>query len=721
VVIAAPELGTVLADLDLGWPLTVVDWSQPDARVVLVGALTAGHAVLALVADDAREAEALAAGATEVARWPGSRAALRARATRAARAARLPWLERLCELTPDAVELVDTDVHLLDLNPGFEEVTGFAREEALGKTTAELFRSDAQDPAYYRQIGVALEQHGVWRGQLTARRRDGSVSFQTAIIASVRDPLGHEVGHLAVKRDSSRDDVARGALEGAEARTRGLMDRAADGVVVHDPDGRIVDVNPSACALFGVERAQLLGRSILDHDERDPTSARRAWSQLGDSRVAIETRWARGGDRVDVEVSMVRVRLGGAGFVLNVARDITERVRARTELRAINEHLEGLVRARTEELEAALARLRVVLDTMDQGIAALGPDGSVEVINRAMQEMLAIDPGDALPPRVRELGQVCAQEGGRMSTQIEMPEQRIGGLVVTPIELDDDERSRRIGCVLSVRDMTREVEVDRMKTDFTATVSHELRTPLTSILGFAKLARTKLEARVWPAVDDADPKVRKAMDVVAANLQIIVDEGHRLSTLIDDVLDIAKMEAGRVDWRREPIDPGQLIGRAVMATGALFDGRSVDLIAEPTEAPEFIGDPDRILQVLLNLISNAAKFTQQGFVRVTASRERAAGAGVDGVGVEFQVRDTGTGISAAEHDLIFDRFRQAGSGAMTNKPAGTGLGLPICRQIVEHHGGRIWVDSWPGRGSSFRFWMPLEPPRPAGEQAPEDS
>jgi CheY-like chemotaxis protein/nitrogen-specific signal transduction histidine kinase len=257
--------------------------------------------------------------------------------------------------------------------------------------------------------------------------------------------------------------------------------------------------------------------------------------------------------------------------------------------------------------------------------------------------------------------------------------------------------------VVLVRDVTREREVDRMKTDFIATVSHELRTPLTSVLGFAKLARTKLDL-LLPLVPEGDKKLQRAAQQVTGNLEIISSEGSRLADLINDVLDISKMEAGRVDWREDVIRVPELVDRAIAATSGLFaDASPVQRLRRvDDDLPFVVGDPQRLLQVLINLISNASKFTREGTITLAARR-------VTG-GVELSVEDTGPGIPAKDHALIFERFRQSSSDTLTDKPKGTGLGLAISKHIVEHHGGRIWVESEVGRGSRFALVLPVQEP-----------
>jgi signal transduction histidine kinase/CheY-like chemotaxis protein len=248
-------------------------------------------------------------------------------------------------------------------------------------------------------------------------------------------------------------------------------------------------------------------------------------------------------------------------------------------------------------------------------------------------------------------------------------------------------------------------EADAAKSAFLSTVSHELRTPLTSVLGFAKIIKKRLDDRIFPLVPTDDKKVAQTIAQVEDNLKVVVSEGERLTKLIDDVLDLAKIEAGKLEWHMEDVGIADIIDRATAATSSLFEQKGLRLIKDvATDLPVLKGDRDRLIQVVINLISNAVKFTSEGSVTCRAVRQ--------GGDVVVSVVDTGLGIAPADQPKVFERFKQVGD-TLTDKPKGTGLGLPICREIVEHHGGRIWVESALGQGSTFSFSLPL----PAGAQA----
>lgn len=245
-------------------------------------------------------------------------------------------------------------------------------------------------------------------------------------------------------------------------------------------------------------------------------------------------------------------------------------------------------------------------------------------------------------------------------------------------------------------------ELDKMKTGFLSSVSHELRTPLTSILGFAKLISRDFK-RSFLALADNDAKLKKKSRRISDNLEIIRHEGERLTRLINDVLDLNKIESGRIDWNDEEVQIAEIVNHAQLAVSGQY-AQNPALVLKVDVAkglPPLAIDKDRMLQVFINILNNAAKFTEKGVITF-----RAYLASKDFVG--FSVSDPGIGIPQKDHSNIFDKFHQVSDkDTIAQKPQGTGLGLAICKQIVEHYEGRIWVESDPGKGSTFTFELPI--------------
>lgn len=229
--------------------------------------------------------------------------------------------------------------------------------------------------------------------------------------------------------------------------------------------------------------------------------------------------------------------------------------------------------------------------------------------------------------------------------------------------------------------------LDRLKDDFMSSVTHELRTPLTAIRGLAELMRDE------PGMPQAQRQ---------QFLGIVVDEAQRLSRLVNQVLDMAKIESGHAEWAQAEVDLKALARQAADAVAGLMRERGVALsLALPPHAlPPLQADPDRLMQVLVNLLSNAAKFAPAGSGQVRLALQ------ADAQGATFSVADDGPGVPQAERELVFEKFRQGSGGGQ--RPQGTGLGLPICREIVAHHGGRIWLQPDAGQGACFCFTLPWQ-------------
>ncbi|MBI3514672.1 MAG: histidine kinase [Proteobacteria bacterium] len=229
-------------------------------------------------------------------------------------------------------------------------------------------------------------------------------------------------------------------------------------------------------------------------------------------------------------------------------------------------------------------------------------------------------------------------------------------------------------------------ELDQLKDEFITMVTHELRTPLTSIRSFSEILHDHAEL---------------SADQRREFLGIIIKESERLTRLINQVLDLARIEAGQFDWQIGPVDLRGVVEEAIAATGQLFKDRSVALEASlPGELPLIRADRDQLMQVVVNLLSNAVKFSPARRGRVRVAVDAAADA------LELRVSDNGPGIAPGDQDTIFEKFHQVGD-PLSGKPQGSGLGLAICRRIVEHLGGRIRVDSAPGAGATFAVQLPF--------------
>ncbi len=372
---------------------------------------------------------------------------------------------------------------------------------------------------------------------------------------------------------------------------------------------------------------------------------------------------------------------------------------------------ESVDRATTEHMDT-LAHFRTIIDNLADGLLVTDNNGRITHYNPALLEMYGYGSNapdlsgrdiSFLSPRgLEELAEgVVGGDAGAQVAEVLLSSGRTGKAVATAIHKHHGGKGEGLGVVFLIRDITSEKEVDRMKTEFISMVSHELRTPLTSIMGFAKIVRKKLEKVIKPHLNMGAPKVRRSSEQIMGNMDIIISESLRLTELVNDTLDISKMDDGKVEWKMVENDLRGIFEQSLASSVTLFTEKRLEWsMYVPDDLPKVVVDWDRMIQVMVNLISNAVKFTDKGGIKLLAERRNSE--------VLVSVRDTGCGIPREEHKRIFERFKQVGD-TLTDKPKGTGLGLPICKHIVEMHGGSIWVESMPGKGSSFFFSLPLRP------------
>jgi signal transduction histidine kinase len=401
----------------------------------------------------------------------------------------------------------------------------------------------------------------------------------------------------------------------------------------------------------------------------------------------------------------------------------------------------------TAALTEEKSKLDAILRNIADGLLVTDPQGAVILVNPAFETMFRpfgakhqrpqndIQPGEktAAGQAVQEhalvhlIQQAVDKPTATFSTEIATHDERIFKATAAAIQEDDGpdtgSASRLLGVVTVVRDISQEKAVERMKSDFVTTVSHELRTPLTSVLGFAKLIGRALQKEILPWMSEEDHynrHIQRALRRIERNLDIMIVEGERLTRLLQDVLDISKMESGKVEWRNVEIDLLALIQDVAAAYCEQARGKGLSLevtSCEESPLPPLVADRERITQVLENLLSNAVKFTETGGITISA-RSLAPGEAIhgwrateaQGGGVWITVQDTGPGIAAEDLPRLFHRFQQLVTDTLTDKPRGTGLGLAICKEIIEHYGGTIWAESTMGVGTTFYFTLPLQPP-----------
>jgi len=581
----------------------------------------------------------------------------------------------IVESALDAVISMDADGRIIGWNRQAEAIFGWPRSEALGRRVSETIippRDRAAHESGVRRFLTTGERSILNRRvEVTGLHRDGREIPLELAITALR--VGGAPAFSAFLRDVSerrQAEAERARLLEAERAAREEAEAAQQRLAVL----------AEASALLS---ASLDYKTILRRIARLPVPRLADWCTV---------------DVVD------------DGGIRRVAAAHTDPARER--------QVRGLLRRypiRLDEPRAVAIVLRtgephLEAELSDEGLSAAARDARHLRILRSLRPRSALTV--PLVARGRRLGALALTFGdsGRRYTAADLPfVQDLAGraaLALDNARLYGEARAaeaalRSLNTQLEARvaDRTaqlaaavRELEAaSRAKSEFLANMSHELRTPLNAIIGFSELL---IDAR-----DDEDAAARTAY------LQTIHASGQHLLALVNDILDLSKIEAGKMEVRLAPVAVAEVVAQALATVQPLAARKGIALFVAAEGAGEIVADEGRLTQILLNLLSNAVKFTPEGG-RVTVEAVRLPDV------VQVSVSDTGIGIAPEDHDRIFDEFQQI-DGSASRRQEGTGLGLALTRRLVELHGGRIWVESALGQGSRFYVTLPSRPASPA--------
>lgn len=597
-------------------------------------------------------------------------------------------------------------------------IHGYAPQEFV-PTVEKLMQSI--HPEDRRLLQEAMER-GAKEGEagdlvLRVVRPDGSVRVTSSKSEIAFDEDGKPVRVIGTVQDITERKQAEDALREAEARYRALVEQMPAITYTNPlkPGGPSTYISPQIEKILGYsveeckEDPSLLDRA-LHPDDRERVEAAEAHAEATGEPMSLEYRMrTRDGREVWVQDELVLVRdeEGRPLFWQGILLDITERKRAEEKLRKSEERYRSIL----EQIHD------VYLETDLKGNFTFFNHALVEALGYTEEELRGMNylqcTVKRCVPRLRKAFEEVYRTG--------IPARNLGWEIIrkdgqrryveSTTSLITDEQGRKVGFRGIIRDVTerkqneRELEearraaeeASRAKSEFLANMSHEIRTPMNGVIGMAELL---LDTDLTPEQRDYAETIRSS--------------GETLLAVINDILDFSKLESGKVQLETLDFDLYETVEEVTALFATLAHRKDIELagFVEPDVPARLRGDPFRLRQILTNLISNAVKFTEEGevFVRASLARESP-----ERVRVRFEVKDTGIGMSQEEISKLFQPFTQADS-STTRRYGGTGLGLTISRRFVEMMGGRIGVESEPGKGSTFWFEVPLERAEESGQQ-----
>jgi two-component system sensor histidine kinase VicK len=590
--------------------------------------------------------------------------------------------------TISALVLVfDIAGRIVRFNRACETISGYTFADLAGRAfPEELFPPGERETAIriFEEVrsGNTTESYEInWRTKSGGTRR---IAWTATSLTNASDEVSFVIMTGA---DVTEQREAETALRSSEERYRQLVESSLGFIWSHDLNGVLLSINSHAATALGYEQEELVGTPLRDYIDTDHVADYDAYSEVvkQDPDQDHQGRFYLRGKSGQLCIVAYRSKLlqvpGADPFVLSHGIDITEQTQAE------------------EELNALTRQHQSILDSVGDGIWGMDMEGKLTFINRSAAAMLGYSPQELLGQEMHTLIHHSRADG----TPYPVEECPIMGSAKreTPLHVDDDVFWRKDGqslpveyvacplvanghvdgIVVAFADVTERRRLNRMKDEFIATVSHELRTPLTSL-------RAALGLVASGALEKRPEKIPQMLDIALGNCD-------RLVRLVNDIVDFERIGSGNLPLHKAEWNAIDLLRRAMdpERSTAARAGLTFRIDAQPVDVWV---DGDRILQVLGNLIRNAIKFSEKGgeirlAARATGEKE-----------VTFEVQDQGAGIPPEKLDLIFDRFQQADA-SDSRLRGGTGLGLALCRGIVNQHGGRIWVTSNPGSGSTFYF------------------
>jgi len=591
-------------------------------------------------------------------------------------------------------------------NSSMSKIIGYPAEEMMGMNYRVYVDEENAKKIF-------LHFNEVYRTGLLSKvdyeqiKKDGSRVFVETSVALMRDSLGQPTGFRGIVRDITERKRMEEALQKSEEYFKEVTENSSDIIIITERNGNIKYCSRSIERYTGYKPEELIGSSALTLIH--PDDVNRAVVDFGrairivDSTIPNAFRIVHkdGSERyLEGLGKNLFTNPSVAGFIMNV-HDMTDHKKAEEQIQASIREKELLLK----ELQASKEGFHNIVERETTGIVVTYKNGIIGFANPAAKYFINRENDELvgeqffIPMRgldsLTEID-IVRKDGTVGAGELQTIETEWGGESAY-LTLISDVTERKVYEASLIKTAEEHKKLDELKSEFIAIASHELRTPLTSI----KNAVDIMAKGKAGAITDGQEKF----------LSMAQRSINRLSTLINDMLNIAKIESGKMRYQYKWIDLRELLRRASNRFQPLADQKTIALCMDiPPDLPIIFGDVDRIEEVLINLVGNAIKFTpEQGTVTIDVHQREAASNRAENVMryVEMSVADTGIGIPEEHKERLFEKFYQAAHSLEKQDQSGTGLGLAVCKGIIEGHKGKIWYESIKDKGSTFHFTLPL--------------
>ncbi len=595
----------------------------------------------------------------------------------------------------------------ISANPMLAKIYGFESPDDLMANLNDISGQLYLDPERRTEFVRRMNMHDVIHDfQSPVRRQDGELIWISENVRAVRNKADELLYFEGTVVDITEQKNAEQALRTSELLYHSLVEIIPQNILRKDSEGRFTFANQRFCKLNDRPLDEIIGKTDHDLFPKDQADKYRRDDQrvMENDQTYATTEIHTQPDGTELHVEVIKRPLHNeAGEVTGLQCmfwDVTERhfmeeqlAYERDLLNALLENVPDRIYIKDTESRfikgsSALAR-RLSLNSADEIIGKT--DYNFHPENQAREfhedEQRVILTGKAI---VNKVEQQTSEEGRTIWASVtKVPFRNRSGMITGIIGISRDITALKLAEEESARARDLAVEAAQVKAQFLAVMSHEIRTPMNGIIGMIDLLLSS----------ELSEDQREYAQTVRTSADALLD-------ILNDILDLSKIEAGRLELEKAEFSLRKVLEEAVELHALRAEANQIELNANvPAECEgRYRGDAGRLRQVLLNLVNNAVKFTEQGEVQVSVSRNQETDSGIE---LQFSIRDTGLGITPEQQEKIFDAFRQA-DGSTNRRYGGTGLGLSISRQLTEMMAGHMWLESVPGEGSTFHFTVQLE-------------